>query len=172
MNRLIILLTFLILIQTSCNQRSNTDTLTKNLDSLKTELNQCKAKNDSLVNALQDMDNNFESLEQLSSGEFRYVDSNSTVDYYGYNYRVEIYLSEIYKSMYLTKVEYYDEGSQRLSPSFKVDIMNTLHINDEQTNSLRFIGWKTPDKFEISVDSIKYNVSIIDSAKVQINEEK
>ena len=56
-------------------------------------------------------------------------------DIYGENYRVEIYLSEIYKSVYVSHIEYYGEGMQRISKSTRIDFEKMSGITNEQTNN-------------------------------------
>lgn len=199
MRKLVSGFTIVLSILYSCNQGSNSNQTPDNsasrlVDSLTTLITQCKeqkdsliaryksekdsltahylTQNDSLNEALQDIKIHFKSLEQLSSGEFQYTDTSSSGydNGYGYNYRIEIYLSEIYKSMYLTKVEYYGEGMQRLASRYRINLEDELNISYEATNNLQFIKWNAPTEFEFSVADRKFDASIVDSTNVQIKE--
>lgn len=132
------------------------------------EIERLESKIDSLEYIILRKDVKFRALEYLSAGEFQRVEAETEDDIYGYNYRVEIYLSEIYKSLYVTKIGYWGEGIQRVEYTFEADIENVLGINAEQTNSLEFVHWIRSDVFEIKTSKGVYILEILDSRKVQL----
>jgi|GEM_PF-2599952 len=112
----------------------------------------------------------FRSLVQLSSGEFRRLDVDWQAmdddDDYGYNYRVEIYLSEIYKSLYVSKIAYWGEGIQRIASTIEVDIETLLGLSSEGTNSLEFLDWTNHNEFRVKSMNGISRLQIIDSNQV------
>lgn len=154
---LLILLCSILTLQ-ACAQSPKSTTETKRLE----------AKIDSLEYVVLRKDVHFRALEHLSSGDFQRVTAETEDDIYGYNYRVEIYLSEIYKSLYITKIGYWGEGIQRIEYTFEADIENLLGINSEQTNSLEFVHWISPDVFEIKTTEGVFILEILDSKEVQL----
>ncbi|PSR55394.1 hypothetical protein AHMF7605_18730 [Adhaeribacter arboris] len=170
----LILLTSFILSFNSCNKVSpSRKKLTKlnpveQLDSLRLTLNNLLKTNDSLKTELQRWKREFNSLIEASSGEFTDTEAKDDNEAYGFTYRIEIYLSEIYKSLYLTKVESYGEGSQRIGSTFKINLEKELNISPEETNDLKFIKWNSPAEFKISVNKKTSIIQIINPQKVEI----
>ena len=85
---------------------------------------------------------------------------NTESDVYGENYRVEIYLYDIYKSVYISHVEYYGEGLKRISSRTKLDFEKMTGISGERTNSLEFNKWNDFNRFELKVGEQIYVVDI------------
>ena len=112
----------------------------------------------------------FKSLIQLVTGGIRYTD-NKNSDIYGENYRVEIYQSEIYRSLYITRIEYYGEGQQRISSRTRLDFENMTRKTEEQTSTMEFVKWIDFDEFQIKLNENKYHVEIVDSISFKILEE-
>lgn len=132
-----------------------TDNLTSKLDSIESEFENYKTR--------------FKALEFLSSGEFKYTE-NEESDVYGENYRVEIYLSEIYKSVYISHIQYYGEGMQRISFRTKLDFEKMTGIRSEQTNGLEFKKWNNFKHFELKLGEQIYGIEIIKPNEFIISE--
>ena len=132
-----------------------TDNLTAELDSVKSELEDYKIR--------------LKSLEHLSSGEFSYTE-NEESEVYGENYRVEIYLNEIYKSVYINHIEYYGEGMQRISLRTRLDFEKMTGITSEQTSNLEFKKWNNFKHFELKLGEQVYGIEIIKPSEFKISE--
>ena len=132
-----------------------TDNLTAELDSVKSELEDYKIR--------------LKSLEHLSSGEFSYTE-NEESEVYGENYRVEIYLNEIYKSVYINHIEYYGEGMQRISLRTRLDFEKITGINEEQTNNLEFKKWNNFKHFELKLGEQVFGIEIMKPDEFIISE--
>jgi hypothetical protein len=135
--------------------KTQNDNLTSELDAIKSELEDYKIR--------------LKSLEHLSSGEFRYTE-NEESEVYGENYRVEIYLSEIYKSVYINHIEYYGEGMQRISLRTRLDFEQITGITEEQTSNLEFKKWNDFKHFELKLGEQLYGIEIIKPNKFIISE--
>ncbi len=159
----------IILIFLSCKQ---TNTFDKGLvnDAYLTKIDSIKNVNESLVIELENQKNQFKSLEFASSGDMIETETISDTVAYGFNYRVEIYLSEIYKSLYVTKIEYFGEGMQRIRNTNSVNLVEKLNINHEFTNGLEFVSWHTPTIFEIKIHDKKYILTINSDETTEIKE--
>lgn len=149
MNKILFILLPLFLL--ACNNEKNkgaeaqTDSLSVELASVKSELDNYK--------------NRFKALEYLSSGEFRYTE-NKESDVYGEKYRVEIYRSEIYKSVYISHIEYYGEGVQRISSRSKLEFEKMTGISSERTSGLVFNQWIDFKHFELKLGEHIYSIEI------------
>ncbi|MAB49659.1 MAG: hypothetical protein CMC05_13620 [Flavobacteriaceae bacterium] len=161
---LIIILTFSLL---SCKNEKKKDTITK--QDIKVQTDNLTSKLDSIKTELENYKTRFKTLEYLSSGEFKYTE-NEESDVYGENYRVEIYLSEIYKSVYISHIEYYGEGMQRISLRTKLDFEKMTGITSEQTNGLEFKKWNNFKHFEIKLGEQIYGIEIIKPNEFIISE--
>ena len=161
---LIIILTFSLL---SCKNEKKKDTITK--QDIKVQTDNLTSKLDSIKTELENYKTRFKTLEYLSSGEFKYTE-NEESDVYGENYRVEIYLSEIYKSVYISHIEYYGEGMQRISLRTKLDFEKMTGITSEQTNGLEFKKWNNFKHFEIKSGEQIYGIEIIKPNEFIISE--
>ena len=161
---LIIILTFSLL---SCKNEKKKDTITK--QDIKVQTDNLTSKLDSIKTELENYKTRFKTLEYLSSGEFKYTE-NEESDVYGENYRVEIYLSEIYKSVYISHIEYYGEGMQRISLRTKFDFEKMTGITSEQTNGLEFKKWNNFKHFEIKLGEQIYGIEIIKPNEFIISE--
>ena len=137
------------------NNNTRIDKLTSELDSIKAEL--------------RDYQTRFKSLEHLASGEFKYTE-NEESEVYGENYKVEIYSNEIYKSIYITHIEYYGEGMQRVSLRTKLDFEKMTGITSEQTNDLDFNKWNNYKHFELKLGDQIYGIEIIKPDEFIISE--
>ena len=187
--------TIIILIITtllSCNQRSAEKNSNSNerIQELEMKVNQLiavnhllKSENDSLKEVSHYLLTNFENinnelsrfiasfaeLKYLTSSKFRYL-QNQVDDIYGENYRVEIYQSEIYRSVYVTRIEYYSEGIARITSSERININNLKNISDEDTNSLRFVEWTDFNQFKINIRERDFMIEILDPKKFLLTE--
>lgn len=132
------------------------------IDKLTSELDSIKAK-------LRDSQTRFNSLEYLSTGEFRYTE-NKESEVYGENYRVEIYLSEIYKSVYITHIKHYGEGKQRISLRTKLNFEKMTGVTSEQTNDLKFNRWSNYNHFELKLGNQIYGIEIVKPDEFIISE--
>jgi len=155
----------------SCNDADSTnetvDALNSEIASLKKQLTeQSPTPTDSLSLLLKEFNKQYKSLYQLSTGELQRVEANDKNASWGYEYRVEVYISEIYKSIYLTKIDYYGEGLRYVSSSYKIDIEKELGLFGESTNSLEFKEWVTPTKFRLITDENVYTMSIFGPREV------
>ncbi|RNI28718.1 hypothetical protein [Rufibacter latericius] len=172
----LIFLSAIGLLFNSCLEATSTDNKLKTqgsaeeLSSSKTYVGNTEKTIDSLAAELQRRDIKFKSLEEASTGESVEIESEKESDSYAYRYRVEIYLSEIYKSVYLTKIEYYGEGGQRIKSTYNIDLEKELHLSGEQTSDLRFVRWVSPFEFEMTVDTRLFTVRIVNSEKVETKE--
>ena len=111
----------------------------------------------------------FNSLIHLSSGElFQNKVTEEENDFYYSNYRVEIYLSEIYKSLYITKIDHFGEGGLRISSSHEVDLEKIDNVNSETTSSLKFIRRIDFDAFEVCLIDKSFIFKIISPNEVII----
>ena len=138
------------------------------------EIDRLQSKIDSLEYVILRQNVKFNALVQLSSSEYRNLDVDwKTIgddDIYGFNYRIGIYLSEIYKSLYITKIGYFSEGIQRIEYTFEVDIESLLGINSEETNSLEFVQWVNQNEFEIKTTKGSVVLEILDSKQVRLKQ--
>ena len=136
------------------------------------EIDRLQSKIDSLEYVILRQNVMFKGLVQLSSSDYRNLDVDwktlGDYDIYGFNYRIEIYLSEIYRSLYITKIGYWGEGVQRIEYTFEVDIESLLGINSEETSSLKFLRWISQNEFEIKTTKGTVILEILDTQKVQI----
>ena len=127
-SRFIMLTLILSLSQLRCQINITEDEKRLIIDSLQTEINYKDAIYNNLV--------------QLSSGEFNYYSVNlNEHSPYGFNYRVEIIQSEIYRSVIVNKIEYFGEGSAVIKEVLNLNIENLLKINSEMTSQLEFVKW-------------------------------
>ncbi|MDQ3291014.1 MAG: hypothetical protein M3Q05_06955 [Bacteroidota bacterium] len=170
----LIILTSLVLPFSSCNKvNSPNQELTKTnsfnqLNLLKSKVKYLNKVTDSLKTELQRQEIKFRSLEEASTGEFIENKTDKENKFYGFNYRIEIYISEIYKFLYLTKVDFFGEGSSRISSTYKIDLEKELNISSEETNDLHFVKWTSPSEFEIQVNNKTYTIKVISFQKVEI----
>jgi hypothetical protein len=125
----------------------------RQIDSLTREM-------DSVINELRVYKTRFKSIEYISTGKFRNIE-NGENEVYGENYRVEIYLSEIYKTIYISHIEYYGEGMQRISSRKQLDFEKFTGILSEQTNKLEFRKWNNYKQFELRLGNQIYVVKIV-----------
>ena len=137
------------------NNNTQIDKLTSELDSIKTELRVSQTR--------------FNTLEHLSTGEFRYIENNES-EAYGENYRVEIYFSEIYKSVYITHIKYYGEGRQQISMRTKLNFEKMTGVSSEQTNDLKFNKWNNYNHFELKLGNQIYGIEIVKPDEFIISE--
>jgi hypothetical protein len=160
----------------SCSEPTTSDKASEKLE----PVNELAASNaiergtqkiiDSLQTELQKHEIKFRSLEEASTGEFVEIESAKENEVYGFSYRAEIYLSEIYKSLYLTKIEYQGEGSQRIESTYHIDLDKELGISGEQTTDLQFVNWNSPSEFDIEVNGKAYSVKVVSVKEVKIKE--
>jgi len=123
------------------------------IDSLQTEINYKDAVYNNLI--------------QLSSGEFNYYSANlNEHSPYGFNYRVEIIQSEIYRSVIVNKIEYFGEGFVVIKEVSKLDIENLLNINSEMTSQLEFVKWIDFNIFIIKDFKKSYKLKINSNEKI------
>jgi len=139
------------------------------LNKIKTQIDSLTLELDSIKVELRDYQTRFKSLEYLSSGEFKYTE-NEESEIYGENYRVEIYLNEIYKSIYISHIEYYGEGMQRVSLRTRLNLEKMTGITSEQTSDLEFNKWNTYKHFELKLGDQIYGIEIIKPDKFIISE--
>lgn len=166
-------LTFGIAIIASIFSYRGTDTYepsSNTTDSLINLISMRDQKTDSLFFDLGAYESRFRGLVFSSSGNFEYLDSESEEDPYGHNYRVEIYLSEIYKSLLISHIVYFGEGNQKIGSQIKVDPEKELGIGHEETNSFEFVQWISPKDFEIQFKDNMYRIVIMDGSTVTINQ--
>lgn len=161
---LIIILTFSLL---SCKNEKKKNTITK--QDIKVQTYNLTSKLDSIKSELENYKTRFKTLEHLSSGEFKYTENEESY-VYGENYRVEIYLSEIYKSVFISHIEYYGEGMQRISLRTKLDFEKMTGITSEQTNGLEFKKWNNFKHFELKLGEQIYGIEIIKPNEFIISE--
>ncbi len=115
---------------------------------------------DSLRTELRALETRLASIEFLTTGEM--IETDDSTEVYGYSFRIEIRQSEIYRSLFLTKVEYYGESHTRVVKTVKVDIEKILDLNEEETSALQFKAWLTPSEFEVSVGTRTFALQIPD----------
>jgi|TARA_B110000090_G_C13180869_1_gene369203 hypothetical protein len=161
---LIIILIFSLL---ACKGEKEKNTSTK--QDIKVQTENLTSELDSIKSELQNYKTRFIGLEYLSSGEFRYTE-NEESDIYGENYRIEIYLSEIYKSVYVSHIEYYGEGMQRISLRTRLDFEKVTGITSEQSNGLEFKKWNNFKHFELKLGEQIYGIEIIKPNEFIISE--
>lgn len=151
----------------SPSENGPTDTLLKEIASLKKQLTeQHSLPTDSLSLLLKEINKRYGSLYQLSTGELQRLETTNKGDSWGYEYRVEVYVSEIYKSIYLTKIDYYGEGHRRVASTYEVDLEKELGLLGESTNSLEFKEWISPTTFQLATTDRVYEMSILGPQEV------
>lgn len=150
----------------SCEQEKKLET---NIERTEKQLNRLNSELDTIRTQLFDYQNRFDKLEYLSTGEFKNIESKDS-DVYGENYRVEIYLNEIYKSIYITRIEYFGEGGKRITSRKRIDFEKMTGTTEEQTSDLEFLKWINDDEFEIKSDTQIYHIEIQDSDSFIISE--
>jgi hypothetical protein len=147
------------------NQKVN-DHLNKEIDSLKQVINNLKNENEELSN-------NYRNLAFLSDGESEECPGvNSPDSCYSIFYRVEIYTTEIYSSLHMNKMCYYDEGVRKLLKDLKIPIEEKLKISSEHLGTLKFLNWKSSRSFEFFVDQKKYLLTLAKDDNYSIEEIK
>ena len=172
---------------TSCNEpaplddrQMEIDSLTSIVDSLSSELadnrllidssinaNSTDSVIDSLEFALMRKDVEFSALTQAQVGEFQSLKEEDENGTWAYEYRVEVYGSEIYKSVYLTKIEYFSESARRIGSTYKIDLENELGLSGESTNSLEFVKWASDIEFQLATRDSTYNLTILGPTNVK-----
>ena len=171
MNQILIIIICLTILSCGQQKKENPSSIdTTELTKTKKQLHQLSIERDSVKEELRDLTIRFKSLIQLVTGGIRYTD-NKNSDIYGENYRVEIYQSEIYRSLYITRIEYYGEGQQRISARTRLDFENMTRKTEEQTSTMEFVKWIDFDEFQIKLNENKYHVEIVDSISFKILEE-
>ena len=161
---LLIILTFFLF---SCKGKDKKDV---NLNqNIKIQIDDLNSEFDSIKSELEDYKARLKSLDHLSSGEFRYIE-NEKSEIYGENYRVEIYLREIYKSVYINHIEYYGEGMQRISLRTRLDFEKITGITEEQTSNLEFKKWNNFKHFELKLGEQVYGIEIMKPDEFIISE--
>jgi len=151
----------------SCKSEIKNDAITEQEIKVKTE--KLSFEIDSIKSELENYKTKFITLEYLSSGEFRYTE-NEENDIYGENYRVEIYLSEIYKTVFISHVEHYGEGIQRINLRTKIDFEKMTGINAEQMSGLVFKKWNSFNEFELKLGEQIYGIEIVKPDEFVISE--
>ena len=106
---------------------------------------------DSLKHELSRQQTRFAGLTLALESDFISIEAADEDDAYGFNYRAEIYLSEIYNSLYISRIEYYSEGVRRVGATKEVNIEGLFNINSEQTSGLEFLKRISPTEFEVGV---------------------
>ena len=165
MKRILVIL--LISLSFSCknNTEKGNNLNLKNIE----KIDSLNLKISSFENEVNDLKNLFKTVETISSGEFQYVE-NGENEVYGENYRVEVYLNEIYKTVYISHIEYFGEGMQKISSRKKLDFEKLTGINEEMTSKLEFLKWNNSKHFELKLAEQVYGVKIIDHNKFIISE--
>ncbi|WP_397447777.1 hypothetical protein [Polaribacter sp. R77954] len=123
----------------------------------------------SFENEINNLKRLFKTVETISSGEFQSLE-NKENEVYGEKYRVEIYLNEIYKTIYISHIEYFGEGGQKISSREKLDFEKLTGTNEEVTNNLEFLKWNNSKYFELKLNEQIYGVNIISPNKFTISE--
>ena len=80
-------------------------------------------------------------------------------------------LSEIYKSLCISRIEYFSEGVRRNGKTMEIDTERILEISSESTSGLNFIGWSPPTEFDIAVHSNHFTMKINEDLSVTVNRE-
>ena len=144
--------------------------LFKNInDSLKNELDYLLTDIEKINNELKIISRRFTTIKYLTSSDFQYI-KNQKDDIYGENYRVEINQAEIYRSVYISRIEYFNEGLQRITSREKLNIDNLSEIIPEDTSSLEFIKWIDFNKFIINIRDRNFVVKILNPKTFTITE--
>lgn len=122
---------------------------------------------DSLQAEISYKDAIYNNLIHLSSGKFNYYTGDlDEVSPYGFNYRVEIVQSEIYRSVIVNKIEYFGEGSAVISEKSNLDVENLLSINSEMTSQLEFVRWIDFNIFILKDFNKSYKLKINSNEKI------
>lgn len=138
---------------------------------LRCQVNNSENKKNIIIDSLQAHINYknvfYNNLIHLSSGEFKYyTENNNEFSPYGFNYRVEIIQSEIYRSILINKIEYFGEGSAIVSEKSNLDIENLLKINSEMTSQIEFVKWTEFNVFILKDFKKYYKLKIYSSEKI------
>lgn len=164
------------------NSQKNTkiDSLNTTIKSLRSEIADQQVLIDSLTNIetsnstidslkylLKRKDVTFSALTQAQVGEFQRLEEEDENGTWAFEYRIEIYGSEIYKSVYLTKIEYYSESVRRIGSTYEIDIEGELGLFGESTNSLELVKWTSPEEFQLATRDSTYNLEIIGPTNVR-----
>lgn len=123
---------------------------------------------DSLKYVILRKDAEYSALMELHLGEFVALNDDDESKPWGYQYRIEIYGSEIYKSVYLTKIEYIGEGARQVGSKIEIDIDKEIGISGEYTNGLKFVKWLKSNEFQLTDGKDIYTFEILDSNKVAV----
>ena len=140
--------------------RKLADSLSDNKHSLKTI--------DSLKYVILRKDVEYSALMELHLGEFIALNDDDESKPWGYQYRIEIYGSEIYKSVYLTKIEYIGEGVRQVGSKSEINLDQEIGISGEETNSLKFVQWLKDSEFQLTDGKKVYTLKIFNSNKVKV----
>lgn len=110
----------------------------------------------------------YSALMELHLGEFIRLEDDDENKPWGYEYRIEIYGSEIYKSVYLTKIEYIGESVRQVGSKYEIDLDQEIGISGERTNGLKFVKWLKSNEFQLTEGDEIYTLKILNSNKVKV----
>tara|TARA_Y100000114_G_scaffold154224_1_gene175809 strand:- start:3937 stop:4497 length:561 start_codon:yes stop_codon:yes gene_type:complete len=173
----------LLAILTSCNEPTSSDNSQAQIDSLTTvtnslqlELTKYKLQIDSLTQidlindiidsleyALKRKDVRFSALTQSQVGEFQRLEEEDKNETWAFEYRIDVFGSEVYKSVYLTKIEYFSESIRRIGSTYELE----LDLFGERTNSLEFVKWLSPTEFQLATRDSTYTLEILGPTNVK-----
>ncbi len=170
MKLLTIFLTLVVLASTSCSDSRTDNNSGQSSDSLRSIVVKNQATIDSLVKLLGRQRLRESSLEFLSTGDI--IEVNGPDGIYGHSFRVEIYQSEIYKSLFISQINHFGESQSKLLGTKKFEIVKELKINNEATSNLQFSKWLTPTEFEVTVGDKKFGFSIINLDDIKVQEKE
>jgi len=166
--------------QTTPNSNIEIDSLNSVIESLQSKLADQQLVIDSLANiktpesiidsleySLMRKNVEFSALTQLQVGEFQRLEEEDENGTWAFEYRIEVYGSEIYKSVYLTKIEYFSESVRRVGSTHEIDI-EELGLFGESTNSLEFVKWISATEFLLATRDSTYNLEILGPTDVKV----
>ena len=123
---------------------------------------------DSLQQVIQRKNVEYSALMELDLGDFTRIEEADEGKPWAYQYRVEIYGSEIYKSVYLVMIEYVGEGVRQIGTMYEIDLDKEIGISGELTNGLEFIKWLAGDEFQLSDGRDIYTFKILSPHDVEV----
>ncbi|MCO6357723.1 hypothetical protein [Roseivirga pacifica] len=137
-------------------------------DSLKKEYNNLEDLLDSTKNKLLQYEKDRNYLEFAKLGEYQSYDSKEGNKADGFNYRIEVYGSEIYRYFYISKIEHTGEVRRQQILKNEINIETLLGIYSEQSGNVKFQSWNSPNTFSLTHLDTTYNLTITLTGEVKL----
>lgn len=122
-------------------------------------LDGARLENDKCLYEKEELSSKINNIHFLSTGKIIDVETEDP-EVYGKAYRVEIYINNNHKTIYVKEIEYFGEGSMRLVNERKIPLERILKINPVEASELEFKEWIGSNKFLITLKDNVYSIDI------------